>query len=51
LLSIVCAGSPPKWRCLDHVAPLAHMGRNSYRNLVSCCAKRIKAMAVAKAEA
>jgi hypothetical protein len=24
-------------RCLDHVVPLARMGRNSYRNLVSCC--------------
>ncbi len=24
-------------RCLDHVVPLAHSGRNSYRNLVSCC--------------
>ena len=24
-------------RCLDHVVPLARMGSNSYRNLVSCC--------------
>jgi len=24
-------------RCLDHVVPLARSGRNSYRNLVSCC--------------
>ena len=24
-------------RCLDHVVPLAECGRNSYRNLVSCC--------------
>lgn len=24
-------------RCLDHVVPRARMGRNSYRNLVSCC--------------
>jgi hypothetical protein len=24
-------------RCLDHVVPLARMGRNSYRNLVSSC--------------
>jgi len=24
-------------RCLDHVVPLAEFGRNSYRNLVSCC--------------
>jgi 5-methylcytosine-specific restriction endonuclease McrA len=24
-------------RCLDHVVPRAHFGRNSYRNLVSCC--------------
>lgn len=23
--------------CLDHVVPRAHSGRNSYRNLVSCC--------------
>jgi len=27
----------PKTRCLDHVIPLAQMGGNSYRNLVSCC--------------
>jgi hypothetical protein len=25
-------------RCLDHVVPRAKLGRNSYRNLVSCCA-------------
>ena len=24
-------------RCLDHVVPRVHSGRNSYRNLVSCC--------------
>ncbi len=24
-------------RCLDHVVPRAQSGRNSYRNLVSCC--------------
>jgi hypothetical protein len=24
-------------RCLDHVVPRAHLGNNSYRNLVSCC--------------
>ena len=24
-------------RCIDHVVPLAKLGRNSYRNLVSCC--------------
>jgi len=24
-------------RCLDHVVPQAESGRNSYRNLVSCC--------------
>lgn len=24
-------------RCLDHVVPRAKLGRNSYRNLVSCC--------------
>ncbi|HKW64696.1 MAG TPA: HNH endonuclease [Candidatus Acidoferrum sp.] len=27
----------PQRRCLDHVVPLAEFGRNSYRNLVSCC--------------
>ena len=27
----------PRRRCLDHVVPLAQLGRNSYRNLVSCC--------------
>jgi hypothetical protein len=27
----------PSVRCLDHVVPLAHAGRNSYRNLVSSC--------------
>jgi len=26
-------------RCLDHVVPRAKLGRNSYRNLVSCCAE------------
>jgi 5-methylcytosine-specific restriction endonuclease McrA len=24
-------------QCLDHVVPRVHLGRNSYRNLVSCC--------------
>ena len=24
-------------RCIDHVVPLAQLGRNSYSNLVSCC--------------
>jgi hypothetical protein len=24
-------------RCIDHVVPLAKLGTNSYRNLVSCC--------------
>jgi hypothetical protein len=24
-------------RCLDHVVPLARLGRDGYRNLVSCC--------------
>lgn len=27
----------PTVRCIDHVVPLAQSGRNSYRNLVSCC--------------
>jgi len=27
----------PAVRCLDHVVPRAHFGRNSYRNLVSSC--------------
>lgn len=27
----------PGVRCLDHVVPQAAFGRNSYRNLVSCC--------------
>ena len=27
----------PTVRCLDHVVPRAQSGRNSYRNLVSCC--------------
>jgi hypothetical protein len=27
----------PHRRCLDHVVPQAHLGSNSYRNLVSCC--------------
>jgi hypothetical protein len=26
-----------RFRCLDHVVPQARSGRNSYRNLVSCC--------------
>jgi len=28
---------PDRMRCLDHVVPRAQLGRNSYRNLVSCC--------------
>jgi 5-methylcytosine-specific restriction endonuclease McrA len=27
----------PHMKCLDHVLPRAQSGRNSYRNLVSCC--------------
>jgi 5-methylcytosine-specific restriction endonuclease McrA len=27
----------PTVQCLDHVVPRAQQGRNSYRNLVSCC--------------
>ena len=27
----------PQRQCLDHVVPRAQSGRNSYRNLVSCC--------------
>ena len=27
----------PQRRCLDHVVAQAHLGSNSYRNLVSCC--------------
>lgn len=27
----------PRKRCLDHVVPQVQLGRNSYRNLVSCC--------------
>jgi hypothetical protein len=29
--------TPGNVRCLDHVVPRALFGRNSYRNLVSCC--------------
>ncbi|HKW63979.1 MAG TPA: HNH endonuclease [Candidatus Acidoferrum sp.] len=29
--------TPANVRCLDHVVPRALSGRNSYRNLVSCC--------------
>ena len=29
--------APGKVRCLDHVVPRVRFGRNSYRNLVSCC--------------
>lgn len=29
--------TPAKVRCLDHVVPRVRFGRNSYRNLVSCC--------------
>lgn len=30
-------GLDPMFRCLDHVIPKVQFGRNSYRNLVSCC--------------
>ena len=30
-------GTPAKVHCLDHVVPRVRFGRNSYRNLVSCC--------------
>jgi 5-methylcytosine-specific restriction endonuclease McrA len=29
--------SPAHVHCLDHVVPRVRFGRNSYRNLVSCC--------------
>jgi len=29
--------APGKLQCLDHVVPRVRFGRNSYRNLVSCC--------------
>lgn len=29
--------TPGRMQCLDHVVPRARSGRNSYRNLVSCC--------------
>lgn len=29
--------TPSNVRCLDHVVPRVRFGRNSYRNLVSCC--------------
>ena len=29
--------TPAHVKCLDHVVPRARSGRNSYRNLVSCC--------------
>ena len=29
--------TPGKVQCLDHVVPRVRFGRNSYRNLVSCC--------------
>jgi 5-methylcytosine-specific restriction endonuclease McrA len=29
--------APANVRCLDHVVPRVRFGRNSYRNLVSCC--------------
>ena len=29
--------TPATMRCLDHVVPRVRFGRNSYRNLVSCC--------------
>ena len=28
-----------RMQCLDHVVPRVEMGRNSYRNLVSCCSE------------
>jgi 5-methylcytosine-specific restriction endonuclease McrA len=28
-----------RMQCLDHVVPQVEMGRNSYRNLVSCCSE------------
>jgi hypothetical protein len=28
---------PVRMKCLDHVIPRVQLGRNSYRNLVSCC--------------
>ena len=30
-------GLTPSQKCLDHVVPRVRFGRNSYRNLVSCC--------------
>lgn len=37
-LCFYCLCRPkPHAKCLDHVVPLAHSGRNSYRNLVSAC--------------
>ena len=32
--------TPANVQCLDHVVPRARFGRNSYRNLVSCCITR-----------
>jgi 5-methylcytosine-specific restriction endonuclease McrA len=29
--------TPANVHCLDHVVPRVRFGRNSYRNLVSCC--------------
>jgi HNH endonuclease len=29
----------PQVRCIDHVVPCVRRGRNSYRNLVACCAE------------
>lgn len=29
----------PRVRCIDHVVPCVRKGRNSYRNLVACCAE------------
>ena len=31
--------TPAHVQCLDHVVPRARFGRNSYRNLVSCCSE------------
>ena len=31
--------TPANVHCLDHVVPRVRFGRNSYRNLVSCCIK------------
>jgi hypothetical protein len=35
--ALLLLGRARRRRCLDHVVPRAELGRNSYRNLVSCC--------------